>query len=538
MSSSISSSVSDLAEHFSLIVRPSKIAGIGVFATRAIPEGANPFPPGNFDAAHLVTLSAQEYARVRPHVKKFIDFYGIDNTGPDGHRRVTFPRHDALMDLRFYMNHSKTPNMECRGFEFVATRDIEEGEELTHNYSRTEGRNWKQLTQIKDEKGKTIPIEAEDMKPQGQHIAKYLPHSVVEAARQRILWCYESFDCPLVSFSGGKDSLAVLLLTLEVCRPLGIKPHCLFIDEEFVPTRTLDFVKWVFYESEFASQIIPHWLCWQMESEIYCAGQTETVIQWGAKRKGWLREPPAGALMDRENVYDIFSPDAPLARVFTGKSIVSLLGVRAGESLARLTTVRHSAGSGTHPCFIRKGQTPGVYRAVPLYDWLTNDVLKFLSERNIINPIYYEMLCAGKQLRTDTPLHGRRCNIAAFKKIDPPFFDRLCKLFPQVHAAALYNESTKPLAELVDQATKKHGRGWEGLFKYVQKFEEPGKSRAEAVLRDAAMKHARLRRRGLSGIPLLRVWKMIVGRNFDHGVSINNWSKTDYAFEKKTPSPA
>jgi predicted phosphoadenosine phosphosulfate sulfurtransferase len=308
------------------------------------------------------------------------------------------------------------------------------------------------------------------------------------------------------------------------------------MDEEFVPTRTLNFVKWVFYDSDLSRHIIPHWLCWQMESEIYCAGETETVIQWGKNRKGWLREPPPGALMDREHIYDIFSPDAPLAMLFSGKSIVSLLGVRAGESLARLTTVRHSAGSLTHPCFIRKGQTAGVYRAVPIYDWLTNDVLKFLAERNIINPIYYEMLCAGKQLRTDTPLHGRRCNIAAFKKIDPQFFDRLCKLFPQVHAAALYNESTKPLLELVNQAAKKYGQRWEGLYKYIQReIQEPARSRAEAVLRDVAKRHTRFRRRGLSGIPLLRVWKAIVGRNFDHGIGVDQWSKTEHEWQNKTP---
>lgn len=317
-----------------------------------------------------------------------------------------------------------------------------------------------------------------------------------------------------------------------MCSPLGILPHAIFIDEEFVPNRTLSFVKWVFYESEFSRSLIPHWLCWQMESEIYCAGESRTVIQWGQNRKEWTRTPPNGALMDREHVYDIFSPDAPLAMLFEGKSIVSLLGVRAGESLNRLTTVRHSAGSHDHPCFIRKGQTPGVYRAVPLYDWLTNDVFKFLGERNVINPIYYEMLCAGKQLRTDTPLHGRRCNIAAFKKIDPPFFDRLAKYFPEVHAAALYNNETKPTIEIVNLYSKKYGKGWDGLYNYIQReMKYETRTRAETVLRDAAKKHARLLRRSLSGVPLLRVWKLIVGRNFDHPVSIDKWSKTEYAWQ-------
>lgn len=539
--SSSSGKIEELANRCYLTVKPSKIDGIGVFAARPIPKGTCPFLTG-FDEKYWVTLSAKEHAQLPKHAKKFVDFYGIDNESLSGRRQITVPRYDGLMDLRIYMNHSeKAANIQSVDFSFTALRDIAEGEELTHNYNLLEHREWRQLAAKNGnavKKTKSEPKKEEEARP-GKHIASYLPFDVIEAARQRIAWCYESFDCPLVSFSGGKDSLAVLLLTLDVCRPLGIKPHVIFIDEEFVPSRTLNFVKWVLYESEFAPHLIPHWLCWQMESEIYYAGQTKTVIQWGKDRKGFLREPPADALTDREHVYDIFSPDAPLSMVFNGKSIVSMLGVRASESLARLTTVRHSASAQSHPCFIRKGQTPGVYRAVPLYDWLTNDVFKFLGDRQIINPIYYEMLCAGKQLRTDTPLHGRRCNVAAFKKIDPQFFDRLVQLFPEVHAAAIYNEATKPVIELVQQYAKKYGRAWEGIDKYINKeIAEPGKTRAQTVLRDAAKKHVRLMRRGLTGIPVLRVWKAIVSRNFDHGVSISQWSKSEYAWENKSPDQA
>ncbi len=177
------------------------------------------------------------------------------------------------------------------------------------------------------------------------HIEKYLPYHVVAAARQRILWCYENFDIPLVSFSGG----------------------------------TIDFVKWVFFDSPFAHLMVPMWCCWQMDSEIYCAGQSRTVIQWGPGRE-WLRQPPDYALVDPDHVYDIFSPDKPIANIFPGKSVVSMLGLRASESLARLTTIRHCARSRNFPCFIRRGQVESVCRAAPLYDWQTNDVLKYLSE--------------------------------------------------------------------------------------------------------------------------------------------------------------
>lgn len=369
----------------------------------------------------------------------------------------------------------------------------------------------------------------ETMREGKAHIESWLPFDVVEAAKRRVLWCYESYDCPLVSFSGGKDSLAVLLVAVEVCRPLGIKPHVYFMDEEFVPTRTLDFVRWVLYESEYAGHLIPHWLCWQMESEIYHAGSSRTIVQWGKDREEWLRPPPKDALMDGEHVYDIFTPDEPLAKLFAGRSVVSMLGLRSGESLVRMSTLRRSAGARHHPAFIRHSKCPQVHRAVPIYDWHTNDVLKFLLGRRCINPIYYEMACAGKTLRSDTPLHGRRCNVAAFKKIDPQFFDRLVALFPEVHSAAIYNESVKSLKEMADEAGDKYGRTWMGLLAYAKAeiADATLRDRAEGVIYRAARNHKCQVKKGLEGIPLLRAFKAVVGKNLDHDISLNTWSKAD-----------
>jgi ParB-like chromosome segregation protein Spo0J len=135
--------LADLASRFYLVVKPSPVAGIGVFAARPIPKGTRPFYPGDFAGPTWTTLSVEEYAKLKPHVKWFVDFYGIDSTGPDNHRQVSFPRYDSLMDLRIYVNHSDKPNLKATHFEFEALCDIAQGEELTHNYSDTEGRTWR-----------------------------------------------------------------------------------------------------------------------------------------------------------------------------------------------------------------------------------------------------------------------------------------------------------------------------------------------------------------------------------------------------------
>ena len=536
----------------------SGVEGVGAFAAADIPQGAL---VATFKGAWF-RKSAKDAPSKRWAKWLVLSFR-------EGKRTVFFRG-----PMKF-VNHGCDPNIEWRGEECYALRDIKQGDELLEDYSRFASPSLRiqcncgapncrgvvtgkrtapfqsevmasvmgVIEDALDRQGGAPGIDAGGYKSKRTaHIASYLPYDVVRAARERILYCYESFDVPLVSFSGGKDSLALLMLAIDTMSPMGIKPHVCFMDEEFVPSRTIEFVRWVFFDSPFAHLIVPHWFCWQMDSEIYCAGQARTIVQWGKDREEWLREPPPYALMDRKNVYDIFSPDAPLSRIFQGLSVVSMLGVRASESLNRLATVRHCASSKTAPCFIRGGQIDSVYRAVPMYDWQTKDVLKYLAERNIINPIYYEMLCAGKALRTDTPLHGRRCNIAAFKSIDPPFFDKLCRMFPEVHAASLYNNETKPLAELVETYAAKYGKTWAGMLDYVRE-EMKGSDvaggdyqylRAEALVKNAAKKHARLVRRGLSGVPLLRMWKLLLNRDYDHEVAIAEWSDREREWEGKS----
>src|SRR4051794_14042250 len=74
---------------------------------------------------------------------------------------------------------------------------------------------------------------------------RYLDVDVLEAARQRIRTAFERFDHVIVSFSGGKDSLALLHLTREVQLEMGIAgpTRAQFRDEEVIPDDVVDFVQ-------------------------------------------------------------------------------------------------------------------------------------------------------------------------------------------------------------------------------------------------------------------------------------------------------
>ncbi|OGY44095.1 MAG: hypothetical protein A2729_00935 [Candidatus Buchananbacteria bacterium RIFCSPHIGHO2_01_FULL_39_14] len=112
-------------------LRPSKISGIGVFAVRTIPAGTKLFPGVKRQAWYR--FSAEEFASCDLAIKTMIDdFLVVEKDGT-----VLVPRFGFDgMDLSFFLNHSKKPNVKTIdvGFNFVTLRKIKRGEELTVDY--------------------------------------------------------------------------------------------------------------------------------------------------------------------------------------------------------------------------------------------------------------------------------------------------------------------------------------------------------------------------------------------------------------------
>lgn len=116
----------------------SQIHGVGVIAIKQIPKGTNPFMITNKKGIKydLVELSKKEVDGLPKNVKKIVtDFIGIDENG-----NYSIPYHGTnSLDISFYMNDYKNNNIDVvetksEMLEFIANRDIEEGEELTINY--------------------------------------------------------------------------------------------------------------------------------------------------------------------------------------------------------------------------------------------------------------------------------------------------------------------------------------------------------------------------------------------------------------------
>ncbi len=117
----------------------SSISGIGVIAIQDIAAGTNPFVyPGSAALEYKVIYITEDELEELPEtvqklVKDFIiknedDMYAIPENGMNA------------LDITFYMNHSKTPNVEivfdsaCKYTTYKVMRRIKKGEELTIDY--------------------------------------------------------------------------------------------------------------------------------------------------------------------------------------------------------------------------------------------------------------------------------------------------------------------------------------------------------------------------------------------------------------------
>lgn len=265
---------------------------------------------------------------------------------------------------------------------------------------------------------------------------------VVKAAKIRIRNVFRNGLPVYMSFSGGKDSLCLAQLVMNLIQAGEINPAQLtvqFIDEEAIfPCIDEKVREWrkkfmlVGAKFEWFCLEVKHYNCFNELSS------DETFICWDRYKKDvWVRQPPSFAIRNhpllrpRTDAYQDFLP-----RISSDG--VTITGIRTAESVQRLQNIARTT---------RAGKTITSRQQIfPLYDWTNNDVWLYLfRERIDIPDIYLFLWQSGTQ--------KRQLRVSQFFSVDtakslvkmneyyPDLMERVVNREPNAYLAALYWDS-------------------------------------------------------------------------------------------------
>ena len=129
----------DLIKHLSgkvfVRLKPSIIVPgcVGVFAIRKIPANTDPFGEDSITSESFPVEEIRNHPQIPDSVKRYVEDMGVISNG-----LLYIPGCGMnFIGVGYYVNHSESPNMKTDdgGERFLTLRVIEEGEELTINYS-------------------------------------------------------------------------------------------------------------------------------------------------------------------------------------------------------------------------------------------------------------------------------------------------------------------------------------------------------------------------------------------------------------------
>jgi SET domain-containing protein len=115
-----------------VMLKPSPIEGIGVFALRDIPKGCRSMFSKPDDAGEWITVSKNEIEALPAHAQFLVGNYCLY----DQENYFIPAQGFKKTDLSLFLNHADEPNIISLndGDYFEAIRDIKEGEELVIDY--------------------------------------------------------------------------------------------------------------------------------------------------------------------------------------------------------------------------------------------------------------------------------------------------------------------------------------------------------------------------------------------------------------------
>ena len=122
--------LNQLRKHTYVMIQPSGIHGIGVFAVKDIPKGCREM--FSKEMGEWSTIPRKEIDELPAHAKDIVENYCLY----DEENYFVPAQGFKVMDLSLFLNHSETPNIVSvnDGEYFETIKEIKKGEELFVDY--------------------------------------------------------------------------------------------------------------------------------------------------------------------------------------------------------------------------------------------------------------------------------------------------------------------------------------------------------------------------------------------------------------------
>lgn len=283
---------------------------------------------------------------------------------------------------------------------------------------------------------------------------RYLGISVLETARQRIAWAFDTYSKLYCSFSGGKDSTVMLHLIMDEAIKRNQKVGVLFIDWEAQYSLTIDHVAQMF--DMYADYIDPYWVALPFLTTNACSQFEPEWICWEhGKEELWVRHMPERAISDYRYfpfykyamTFEDFIMD--FGRWYSdndAKLTGCFVGIRTQESLNRWRAIAWHATKfeGVQSTSHQGGSVWNVY---PMYDWRSEDIWTYHGKTGKpYNQLYDRMHQAGlpmHHMRICEPYGDeQRRGLWLYHIIEPETWGRVVNRVAGANTGALYGNET------------------------------------------------------------------------------------------------
>jgi predicted phosphoadenosine phosphosulfate sulfurtransferase len=291
-------------------------------------------------------------------------------------------------------------------------------------------------------------------------VAKHsLGIDVLQAAKERIAWTFDTFPKVYLSGPSGKDSGVMMHLTCQEARRRGRKVGVLYVDLEGQYASTIAFVQEMF--RLYADVIDPHWVALPLHLRNAVSMAQPYWVCWDPEaREQWIREPPPVATVDGTR-YPFYVPPwtnkegKRCAQEFEefveffghwyggDEATACLVGIRTGESLNRWRAIARDRKSRLEGKAWTAWKGGGLFNVYPIFDWATEDVWTYYGKTKLpYPPLYDAMYKAGLSIhlmRICQPYgDDQRRGLAMWHVIEPETWNKVVARVVGANYGAIY----------------------------------------------------------------------------------------------------